>query len=113
MLTEVLALKGLRVLPAFDGAEAVKIAKETHEKIDLIVTDVTMPRMTGPEAVKTIRQLRPSVKAIYLSGHADAVTPDNGDLFIAKPVMPEALISTIQECLGGGAKGAQSRGRAA
>jgi PAS domain S-box-containing protein len=113
MLTEVLALKGLRVLPAFDGAEAVKIAKETHEKIDLIVTDVTMPRMTGPEAVKTIRQLRPSVKAIYLSGHADAVTPDNGDLFIAKPVMPEALISTIQECLGDGTKGAQSRGRAA
>src|SRR5262249_45002153 len=86
VMADILSRRGLRVLAAAGGTDAVKIASETPEAIDLIVTDITMPGMSGPEAVRSIRESRPKVKAIYLSGYTESVVPDDGDALIAKPI---------------------------
>jgi len=101
MLVQILSQKGLHVLAASDGIHAVKIANETRGTIDLIVTDVLMPRMNGPDAVRRIRESRPSVKVIYLSGYTESVVPEGSDLLITKPITPEGLIQAIHNCLMG------------
>ena len=99
MLAQILSRKGLRVLVASDGVNAIKIASETQGTIDLIITDVMMPRMRGPDAVRKIRESRPAVKAIYLSGYTESLVPEGNDVLIPKPVAPEALLNAIEKCL--------------
>jgi PAS domain S-box-containing protein len=101
MLTQILSQKGLHVLAASDGINAVKVANETKGTIDLIVTDVLMPRMNGPDAVRRIRESRPSVKVVYLSGYTESVVPEGSDLLLAKPIAPEVLVQAVQNCLVG------------
>ena len=99
VMAGILSRRGLRVLAASDGTDAVKIACETEASIDLIITDITMPRMSGPEAVRRIRELRPGIKVIYLSGYTDSVMPEDGDAVISKPITPEALALAIRDSL--------------
>jgi two-component system, cell cycle sensor histidine kinase and response regulator CckA len=101
MLAEILTRNGLHVLVAFDGENAIEIASETEENIDLVVSDVMMPRMNGPDAVRRIRVSRPTVKAIYLSGYTELGIAEENDILIAKPVTPEALMQAINNCLVG------------
>src|SRR5689334_1290402 len=101
MLAEILTRNGLHVLVAFDGENAIEIASETEENIDLVVSDVMMPRMNGPDAVRRIRVSRPTVKAIYLSGYTELGVAEEDDILIAKPVTPEALMQAINNCLVG------------
>jgi signal transduction histidine kinase/CheY-like chemotaxis protein len=99
MLIQILSQKGLRVLAASDGIGAVKVASETKGTIDLIITDVLMPRMNGPDAVRRIRESRPGVKVVYLSGYTESVVPEGSDLLLAKPIAPEELVQAVQNCL--------------
>ncbi len=69
--------------------------------IDLVITDVLMPRMNGPDAVRRIRESRPGVKVMYLSGYTESVVPEGSDLLLTKPITPEALVQAIQNCLVG------------
>jgi len=55
--------------------------------------------MSGPEAVRRIRELRPGIKVIYLSGYTDSVMPEDGDAVISKPITPEALALAIRVSL--------------
>lgn len=111
MLAEILVRNGLHVLVAFDGENAVKIARETEETIDLVISDVMMPRMNGPDAVRRIRVSRPTVKVIYLSGYTELVVPEENDILIAKPVTPQALIEAINNCLVGTVSPVESSAR--
>jgi two-component system, cell cycle sensor histidine kinase and response regulator CckA len=99
VMTDILSRRGFRVLAASDGVDAVKIASETQSSIDLIVADITMPRMSGPETVKKIREFRPEIKVIYLSGYKESVIPEAGDTLISKPITPEALTLAIRDRL--------------
>jgi two-component system, cell cycle sensor histidine kinase and response regulator CckA len=99
MMVHILTQKGLQVFAASDGINAVRIANETQGSIDLIIADVAMPRMNGPDAVRRIRELRPGVKVMYLSGYAESFMPEEGDLLMTKPVTPEALVQAIHNCL--------------
>ena len=103
MMAQILASKGLAVISAMDGLHAVEIARSQKNSIDLVLTDVVMPRMSGPEAVHQIRQSHPEIKVIYFSGYTDTELIDvsEGDVIIWKPIKPEALIETIRECLAG------------
>jgi two-component system cell cycle sensor histidine kinase/response regulator CckA len=76
---------GYRVLEASDGTEAITLAREYREIIDLVLTDVMMPGMRGDEVVKAIRQDRPEVQAIFISGFAEGSSIDRSLEILEKP----------------------------
>jgi two-component system cell cycle sensor histidine kinase/response regulator CckA len=80
-------LDGLRyhVLEAADGAEAVKISREYQGAIDLVVTDVLMPILRGDAVVSSIRERRPDIKALYISGCLEDPVADKTAEVLLKP----------------------------
>jgi CheY-like chemotaxis protein len=64
--------EGYRVLNAADGNEAIRVANQYQGNIDLVLTDIVMPGMRGNDLVRAIRESRPSVSAIYITGYAQA-----------------------------------------
>ncbi|HJQ96743.1 MAG TPA: PAS domain-containing protein [Candidatus Polarisedimenticolaceae bacterium] len=108
LLKETLGDLGYRVLLAPDGAEAVTIFEKMREAIDLVILDVVMPRLSGPEALSRMVALRPDVKALFVSGHAPEsahlaqVLESSGRAFLAKPFVLEALAAKVREVLDAG-----------
>ncbi len=101
-----LALKraGYTVLTAADGEDALAVAKAHDGKIDLLLTDVVMPRMGGPELAVRLRESRPDLPVIFMSGYAgDALTREgslpSGSAFVQKPFTPSVLASTVRDVL--------------
>lgn len=76
---------GYRVLEAANGPEAISLSTEYRGAIHLVVTDVMMPGMRGDLVVKTIRQQRPGIQAILISGFVDAATVDPSMEVMEKP----------------------------
>jgi len=113
MLTVTLQSKGYAVIQASNGEEAVQVARSFPGEIQLVVSDVVMPRMNGPEAVQRISEHRPSIKAIFITGYAEhpleikSAVPSS--ITVEKPVRPEMLLEKIREVLDfGRAPGIQS-----
>jgi PAS domain S-box-containing protein len=106
MAREYLEGLGYAVLEAASGAEALRAAKEFDGKIHLLLTDVVMPEMSGPELARQLATLRPGVKVIYTSGYTSDAIARQGVLdptvaFIQKPYRPKALARKVQEVLAG------------
>lgn len=81
---------GYHVLEAADGAEAVKVSREYPGPIDLVLTDLLMPIMRGDAVVRSIRERRPGVKALYISGcSADLVGSEAGEVLLKPFEFPE------------------------
>jgi PAS domain S-box-containing protein len=97
LMSQILTSNGIQVTSARDGVEAIEMANAFP--IDLILSDVVMPRMSGPEAVRIIRESHPDIKVIYVSGSADLVEPNGRDVVMWKPVKPQALLTAIKSCL--------------
>ena len=76
---------GYRVLEAANGTEAVALSKEYRGAIDLVLTDVMMPGVRGDAAVKAIRQDRPEIQAIFISGFAEGTSIDRSLEILEKP----------------------------
>jgi PAS domain S-box-containing protein len=100
----VLKRAGFAVLEASNGHDAVELYKVTDCCADLILTDVVMPEMNGPEMARQILDVNPSAKILFMSGYtADRVVRENllapGSAFIEKPFSPEALIRKAREIL--------------
>jgi two-component system cell cycle sensor histidine kinase/response regulator CckA len=95
---QILAHNGLQVLQAKDGIEALELAAR-YTRIDLILSDIGLPRLGGLEAVSMIRESHPNVKVIFLSGYADEDIGNGYDLLLAKPVSAEVLIASIRDLL--------------
>jgi len=101
---EVLERQGHSVLEAGDGAQALQRYEAEGERIDLILTDVVMPRMSGRELVDRVRALRPAMPVLYMSGYTeDAIVRhgvrDSSVLLLGKPFTPADLISKVREVL--------------
>ena len=60
---------GYRVLQAHDGAHALRVAKSHSQPIQLLLTDMVMPRMNGAESARQIRRLHPETKVLFVSGY--------------------------------------------
>jgi len=73
---EILEGLGYRVAVARDGVEAVNLFKEDPQKFDLMITDMTMPKMMGIELSRTVLQIRPDLPIILCTGHSDQVNAD-------------------------------------
>jgi CheY-like chemotaxis protein len=97
---------GYNVLAASDGEEALRIASEHKGPIALVLTDVVMPRMNGPEVLKRLQEKFPTIKGVYMSGHADDALAHHGVIeeglaFIEKPFTRDELGKRIREVLDG------------
>ena len=96
---------GYTVLVAEDGYEAMEIASRHPGEIDLLLTDVVMPGLSGQEVARRLREQRPQTKVLYVSGYLDAATlaPESlgGDVaFLEKPFRLQALTHKLREVLG-------------
>ena len=106
MAREYLKSVGYTVLEAASGAEALQKARDFHGTIHLLLTDVIMPAMSGPELAGHMASLRPGIKIIFTSGYTDDAIARQGVLdpavpFIQKPYRPKALARKIREVLRG------------
>ena len=100
----VLMESGYRVLEAGHGEEALRICEERGASIDLLVTDVVMPKMSGKEVADRLVSEDPGMKVLYMSGYTDDAIVRHGVLeagvaFIEKPFMPEDLSRKVREVL--------------
>jgi PAS domain S-box-containing protein len=100
----ILERAGYRVLEARTGAEAIRRFVAQAAVIDVIVTDVVMPEMSGRELVARARAFRPGVPALFLSGYTDAMALqaqllESRSSFLQKPFTPETLTRKVREVL--------------
>ncbi len=101
----ILERKGYRVMAASDAAEALALASAYDGPIHLLLTDVVMPHMSGPELAKRIASARPDMKLLCMSGYTDDAVVRHGVLdstiaFLQKPLTPESLTRRVREVLG-------------
>jgi DNA-binding NtrC family response regulator len=80
------------------------MAAEHHGRIHLLLADVVMPEMSGPQALEQIRERRPNMKVLFMSGYTDEAMAhhgilDSGAPFLQKPFLPEALARKVREVL--------------
>jgi CheY-like chemotaxis protein len=104
MTQAVLERRGYRVLPATSGAEALETARATRGHIDLVLTDVVMPGMSGPQLVGQLRQEQSDAAVVYMSGYAtDAMLRqgvETGEaVFLQKPFAAAALATKLRQVL--------------
>jgi two-component system, cell cycle sensor histidine kinase and response regulator CckA len=107
LLEEALQGNGYEVIVARDGAEASRLAAAHEGVIDVMVTDVIMPGMTGPKAVELIARTRPAMKVLYISGYSDEAVVRQGLIgpgraFINKPFGAEFLLRRVRDVLEAG-----------
>jgi signal transduction histidine kinase len=98
--------QGFSVLVACSGFEALELCERYPGPIDLLLTDLVMPRMSGRELADRLAPLRPSMKVLYMSGYTEneIANHDISDArmsFLAKPLTPESLLRKVREVLDG------------
>jgi len=103
LVQKILSRHGYQVLEAADGQEALTMFRE-HPEINLLITDVMMPRMGGAELVDQLRRQRIGVKVLYVSGYTEdpkilAGKFPPGTAFLAKPFTIAALMGKVREVL--------------
>jgi two-component system cell cycle sensor histidine kinase/response regulator CckA len=101
VLESMLRRHGYKVLSAGTADEALSHSERHAGSIDVVVTDVVMPRLDGPTLARQIRTRRPEVKVLYISGYSGSKPPDlsGHEAFLEKPFTPEALASGIRAIL--------------
>jgi two-component system cell cycle sensor histidine kinase/response regulator CckA len=103
---EVLTRAGVKVAVASDGAEGIAVARAQGYEVDMIVTDIVMPELSGPQMVARIREARPELPVLFVTGWADdAVTREDMQMgreaLIEKPFTAQALRDAIQTLAAG------------
>jgi CheY-like chemotaxis protein len=96
--------KGYTVLAASDGEEALRIFQNHEGTIDLLITDVIMPKMNGRELADKLRKIRSDLKVIFTSGYTSNIIVhhgvlDPGVVFLEKPITAETLLKKVREVL--------------
>jgi len=105
VVSTVLRKYGYTVLEAPSGGDALIVNEQHPGPIDLLLTDVVMPRMSGPQLATRLVALRPEMRVLYMSGYIGGVNHENGfhvpsGEFLQKPITPETLAQRVQEVLG-------------
>jgi two-component system, cell cycle sensor histidine kinase and response regulator CckA len=99
---KVLTRQGYRVLTAPSGDEALALAKQFDGTIDLLVTDIIMPGMSGPELARQLHASRPDMSTVYMSGYTGDTLEGlglgrDGSAFLQKPFTPAALAQKVRD----------------
>jgi CheY-like chemotaxis protein len=94
---------GYEVLLAEDGQEAVELYQRERDRIDLVILDLTMPRLSGHDAFRQLREIDPSVRVLFASGYsAEHLTADDPERvlgFVGKPYRPRELAQSVRSAL--------------
>ena len=93
------------MLEAGNGRDALGLARESPEVIDLLLVDVVMPDLGGRRAAEHLLRERPGTKVLYMSGYpgtAEGDRPFDPGAFLQKPFTPEALVRRVRELLDAG-----------
>jgi two-component system, cell cycle sensor histidine kinase and response regulator CckA len=104
LVQRVLSSKGYEVLEARDVAHAAVVASNHPGAIHLLLTDIVMPGLSGPDLAQRIVAQRPDVRVLYMSGFASRLNTQYGALssgvtILRKPFTPEHLVRTVRDCL--------------
>jgi len=100
VVREALRLSGYEVLEARGGAQAVELARAHQAAIHLVLTDVVMPGLGGPETARRVLALHPEARVLFLSGHPRVDGDPGRDApLLQKPVSPDALARRVREVL--------------
>ncbi len=100
-----LARQGHRILDTGSATEALELAVQSGEAIDMVLTDIVMPRMNGVELAAALKERLPQIKVLFMSGYTDEAVVRHGILavgapFLQKPFTASALRAKINEVLG-------------
>jgi PAS domain S-box-containing protein len=103
---EVLESAGYKVFVASNGEEALQLLETDSQRVDLMVTDVIMPRMGGPELVERLDSRHSKMRVLFVSGYTDKVEGlshllKDGRSFLQKPFTPRALVRHVRRVLDG------------
>lgn len=101
---ELLTGQGLTVLAADDPEVAISQARKHHNPIDLLVSDVVMPKMNGPELHRQLLQWQPQIKVLFMSGYTNKIPLSSENLgedvnFIAKPFSAKSFLESVKQLL--------------
>ena len=103
MVCAMLGQGGDRCLEAADGEEAYRLVHGAPGVVDLVLTDVVMPKMGGPELARRIGRLRPDLRIIFMSGYSEdplvRSIERSVSLFLAKPFTSGALLEKVRAIL--------------
>lgn len=94
--------RGYRVINAVDGEDGINKFIEHQDEIQLLITDVILPKKNGKEIYEEIKKLKSDIKVIFTSGHFTEITKElqGGEkAYLQKPFSPEKLLAKIRELL--------------
>jgi CheY-like chemotaxis protein len=104
LILEVLEQHGYRVLHAAHGEQALEVLREHEAAVDLLLTDVVMPKLGGKDLADEVRARHPGIRVIYMSGYTDGAISRAGILgegvtLLEKPFSSERLTRAVREAL--------------
>src|ERR1051325_6335613 len=101
MVVAVLRSANFRVLSANSGPQALKLAQETDERIHLLLSDVEMPEMSGPDLGQALKKARPDLHVMLMSGgsQGNLLVLNYGWAYIQKPFVALKLVEMVTEVL--------------
>lgn len=104
-IRNILRLEGFQVLEGVDGVDALQQVERRQAPVDLVVTDIRMPRMDGIALARSVNQRFPSIPVLYISGFPFDLDeertrqPTNICAFVAKPFSRQTLLDAVRKCL--------------
>ncbi|HLK62719.1 MAG TPA: response regulator [Bryobacteraceae bacterium] len=114
MVCAMLAQTGYTCLEACDGAEALRVLQDTDD-VQLVLTDVVMPNMDGPQLARELSRTRPNLRILFMSGYTDDELVRSlgraSSLFLPKPFTASILMERVRQALGRPWYGIEERGR--
>ena len=95
---------GYKIIEALDGQDALDKFMEHQTEVDILVSDVIMPKIDGKRLYEEIRKIRPDMKVLLMSGYTNDIFVERGIMeneysFITKPVTPSNLLKTVRDIL--------------
>ncbi len=108
LAARVLEQYGYKILVASNGGEALLLSEQHFAQIDLLLSDVVMPKLSGPSLAKRLMQMQPKMKVLYMSGYTDGMLTESEERLsptelshqlIQKPFTPQGLAKKIREVL--------------
>ena len=100
LIKDVLETHGYHVMPASNSLSAIDVFKDNADKIQLVITDIVMPLMEGNELITILKDIKPSIKTVVISGYSDeAINKGDIDFFLKKPFEGIELLRTVRRIL--------------
>ena len=112
MVSQILTELGYRVISSTNSRRALALSDQHTQPIDMVLTDMIMPGLNGPDLIRKMRQTRPGLKALYMSGYASNAAALIGalkanEVFLQKPFSSETLTQRIRKVLDTPGKGSK------